>query len=85
MLKIFQNGNILNINTIGIKEENKLKFFLEQKKVTLLINNDNLKDNDAITLLLSSKLYELLSDESIGLINYSPYKLYDMLKEEIGE
>ena len=51
----------------------------------LLINNDNMKENDAITLFLSSKLYELLSDESIGLINYSPYKLYDMLKEEIGE
>ena len=41
----------------------------------LLINNDNMKENDAITLFLSSKLYELLSDESIGLINYSPYKL----------
>lgn len=51
----------------------------------LLINNDNMKENDAITLFLSSPLYELLSDESIGLINYSPYKLYDMLKEEIGE
>ena len=51
----------------------------------LLINNDNMKENDAITLFLSSKLYEMLSDESIGLINYSPYKLYDMLKEEIGE
>lgn len=51
----------------------------------LLINNDNMKENDSITLFLSSKLYELLSDESIGLINYSPYKLYDMLKEEIGE
>ena len=51
----------------------------------LLINNDKMKENDAITLFLSSKLYELLSDESIGLINYSPYKLYDMLKEEIGE
>lgn len=51
----------------------------------LLINNDNMKENDAITLFLSSSLYELLSDESIGLINYSPYKLYDMLKEEIGE
>ena len=51
----------------------------------LLINNNNMKENDAITLFLSSKLYELLSDESIGLINYSPYKLYDMLKEEIGE
>lgn len=41
-LKMFQNGNILNINTIGIKEENKLKFFLEQKKVTLLLNEDNI-------------------------------------------
>ena len=51
----------------------------------LLINNDNMKENDSITLFLSSKLYELLSDESIGLINYSPYKLYDMLKDEIGE
>lgn len=51
----------------------------------LLINNDKMKGNDSITLFLSSKLYELLSDESIGLINYSPYKLYDMLKEEIGE
>ena len=51
----------------------------------LLINNDNMKENDSITLFLSSKLYEMLSDESIGLINYSPYKLYDMLKEEIGE
>ena len=51
----------------------------------LLINNDNMEENDAITLFLSSSLYELLSDESIGLINYSPYKLYDMLKEEIGE
>ena len=51
----------------------------------LLINNDNMKENDAITLFLSSSLYELLCDESIGLINYSPYKLYDMLKEEIGE
>ena len=51
----------------------------------LLINNDNMKENDSITLFLSSKLYELLSDESIGLINYSPYQLYDMLKEEIGE
>ena len=51
----------------------------------LLINNDKMKENDAITLFLSSKLYEMLSDESIGLINYSPYKLYDMLKEEIGE
>ena len=51
----------------------------------LLINNDNMKENDAITLFLSSKLYEMLSDESIGLINYSSYKLYDMLKEEIGE
>lgn len=51
----------------------------------LLINNDNMKENDAITIFLSSKLYEMLSDESIGLINYSPYKLYDMLKEEIGE
>lgn len=51
----------------------------------LLINNDNMKENDAITLFLSSSLYKLLSDESIGLINYSPYKLYDMLKEEIGE
>lgn len=51
----------------------------------LLINNDKMKENDAITLFLSSELYELLSDESIGLINYSPYKLYDMLKEEIGE
>lgn len=51
----------------------------------LLINNDNMKENASITLFLSSKLYELLSDESIGLINYSPYKLYDMLKEEIGE
>ena len=55
------------------------------KVCELLINNDNMKENDAITLFLSSKLYELLSDESIGLINYSPYKLYDMLKEEIGE
>ena len=51
----------------------------------LLINNDNMKENDAITLFLSSSLYKLLSDESIGLINYSPDKLYDMLKEEIGE
>ena len=51
----------------------------------LLINNDKMKENDAITLFLSSKLYEMLSDESIGLINYSSYKLYDMLKEEIGE
>ena len=51
----------------------------------LLINNDNMKENDSITLFLSSKLYEMLSDESIGLINYSPYKLYDMLIEEIGE
>ena len=51
----------------------------------LLINNDNMKEKYAITLFLSSSLYELLSDESIGLINYSPYKLYDMLKEEIGE
>ena len=51
----------------------------------LIINNDKMKENDAITLFLSSKLYEMLSDESIGLINYSPYKLYDMLKEEIGE
>ena len=51
----------------------------------LLINNDNMEENDAITLFLSSSLYKLLSDESIGLINYSPYKLYDMLKEEIGE
>ena len=51
----------------------------------LLINNDSMKENDSITLFLSSKLYELLSDESIGLINYSPYKLYDMLKDEIGE
>ena len=55
------------------------------KVCELLINNDNMKENDAITLFLSSSLYELLSDESIGLINYSPYKLYDMLKEEIGE
>lgn len=37
----------------------------------LLINNDNLKENDAITLFLSFSLYKLLSDESIGLINYS--------------
>ena len=43
-----------------------------------------MKENDAITLFLSSSLYDLLCDESIGLINYSPYKLYDMLKEEIG-
>ena len=55
------------------------------KVCELLINNDNMKENDAITLFLSSSLYKLLSDESIGLINYSPYKLYDMLKEEIGE
>ena len=50
----------------------------------LLIKNDNMKENDAITLLLSSSLYELMNDEEIGLLNYSPYKLYDMLKEEIG-
>ena len=55
------------------------------KVCELLINNDNMEENDAITLFLSSSLYKLLSDESIGLINYSPYKLYDMLKEEIGE
>lgn len=41
-LKISENGNISNVNTIGIKEENSLKFFLEQKKVTLLINSDNI-------------------------------------------
>ena len=73
-------GDIMNKKVYGVYLE-----LLGSRVCELLINNDNMKENDSITLFLSSKLYELLSDESIGLINYSPYKLYDMLKEEIGE
>lgn len=59
-LKITENGNILNVDTIGIMEENSLKFFLEQKKVTLLINNDNIImdrriDNDMYIKMIFDK------------------------------
>lgn len=59
-IKITENGNILNVDTIGIKEENSLKFFLEQKKVTLLINNDNIImdrriDNDMYIKMIFDK------------------------------
>jgi len=59
-LKITQNSNILNENIIGIMEENSLKFFLEQKKVTLLINKDNIImdrkiDNDMYIKMIFDK------------------------------
>lgn len=83
-LKITENENILNVDTIGIKEENSLKFFLNQKKVTLLINSDNIIMNRRIDNEMYIKIiFDKNNPKAICIMNDKTFDINILVKELI--
>lgn len=51
--------------------------------VTMIVTKQNISDEEAITMLYCSKLYEMLEDEETKLWHYSTEMLYSLLMQEI--
>lgn len=56
---------------------------IASKIIELMMSNLKMKADDAISILLSSKTYELLSDFESGLFHLPYYEIYQMLENEL--
>lgn len=64
---------------------NEIKTMLQliiPRLIKTIMNNMDLNENDALTLLYSSKLYEQLEREETKLWHLSVLALYDLFREE---
>jgi len=63
--------------------ENKAMLeFIVPRLIISIMEGDNISENEAFTLLYSSKLYEKLDREETKLWHLSVPTLYEMFKEE---
>ena len=56
---------------------------IASKIIELMMSNLKMKADDAISILLSSKTYELLSDFESGLFHLPNDEIYQMLENEL--
>ncbi|MBR3996907.1 MAG: hypothetical protein IKI93_01015 [Clostridia bacterium] len=61
----------------------KLMEFITQRIVQYLMNDRDMKVDEAMNLFYNSIVFEKLHDEETGLYLESPLYVYDLLKNEI--
>ena len=52
--------------------------------IAKLVEEQNLKYEEALDKFYNSKVCELISNEDTGVFTYAPYDIYEMLQEELN-